>query len=286
MANGTHTGKRPQMNRRELMRDGSVWMAGASMIPTLLRAQQSPAAAAPAITPVMAKLSAYMAEAKNVPLPDEVTEKAKQHILDTFAAMISGAICLRDASRSSLRVPYGGEKVATVAAPTSFAARSRPRLPTACWRIPTKPTTRMRLAIASRLRRRSRGTRRRRAIRHRRERDSCAPSRWATTSAARHHDSGRRALRRSRAIAAPTASRKFRRRRGRRMRGGPERPANALAARLRRAAGRRHRRLGTRHRAHRERLRLRRHARAQRGHRRPAGSIGLDRRRRHILRAR
>lgn len=47
--------------------------------------------AAPAISPVMATLSAYMSAAGDRPLPDEVTEKAKHHILDTFAAMISGS---------------------------------------------------------------------------------------------------------------------------------------------------------------------------------------------------
>ena len=39
----------------------------------------------------MAKLSAYMSEAGGRALPDEVVEKAKHHILDTFAAMISGS---------------------------------------------------------------------------------------------------------------------------------------------------------------------------------------------------
>src|SRR6202795_2093559 len=39
----------------------------------------------------MAKLSAYMSEAGGRTLPDEVVEKAKHHILDTFAAMISGS---------------------------------------------------------------------------------------------------------------------------------------------------------------------------------------------------
>ncbi len=36
------------------------------------------------------RLSAYIAEAPQRPLPPEVMEKARQHILDTFAAMISG----------------------------------------------------------------------------------------------------------------------------------------------------------------------------------------------------
>jgi 2-methylcitrate dehydratase PrpD len=47
--------------------------------------------AADTISPVMAKLSTYMSEAGGRTLPDEVLEKAKHHILDTFAAMISGS---------------------------------------------------------------------------------------------------------------------------------------------------------------------------------------------------
>src|SRR5579872_1866375 len=38
----------------------------------------------------IAKLSAYMGEAAGRALPEEVAEKTKEHILDTFAAMISG----------------------------------------------------------------------------------------------------------------------------------------------------------------------------------------------------
>ena len=38
----------------------------------------------------MGTLSSYMAAAKDRGLPPEVVEKAKHHILDTFAAMISG----------------------------------------------------------------------------------------------------------------------------------------------------------------------------------------------------
>ena len=41
--------------------------------------------------PLMSTLSSYMAAAKDRPLPPEVAEKAKHHILDTFAAMVSGS---------------------------------------------------------------------------------------------------------------------------------------------------------------------------------------------------
>ena len=40
---------------------------------------------------MMAALSRYMAEAKDRGLPPDVVEKAKHHILDTFAAMVSGS---------------------------------------------------------------------------------------------------------------------------------------------------------------------------------------------------
>lgn len=43
------------------------------------------------VSPVMEELSSYIREATARPLPDEVVEKAKHHILDTFGAMISGA---------------------------------------------------------------------------------------------------------------------------------------------------------------------------------------------------
>ncbi|MGQ0751529.1 MAG: MmgE/PrpD family protein [Betaproteobacteria bacterium] len=45
----------------------------------------------PAISPLMRKLSAYIAQAVRRPLPKDVTERAKHHLLDTLAAMVSGS---------------------------------------------------------------------------------------------------------------------------------------------------------------------------------------------------
>ena len=45
----------------------------------------------PQISPVMRELSAYIAAAPRTPLPSEVVEKTKHHILDTIAAMVSGS---------------------------------------------------------------------------------------------------------------------------------------------------------------------------------------------------
>jgi 2-methylcitrate dehydratase PrpD len=65
---------------------------------------------------VMTKLSTYMSEARSRSLPPEVLEKAKHHILDTFAAMISGAELAPGRAAIQFSRVYGGEKVATVAA--------------------------------------------------------------------------------------------------------------------------------------------------------------------------
>ena len=43
------------------------------------------------ISPVMASLSRYLAEASGMDLPDAVAEKGKHHIIDTIAAMVSGS---------------------------------------------------------------------------------------------------------------------------------------------------------------------------------------------------
>jgi hypothetical protein len=71
------------LSRRSLLQRAG-WTVAAAALP-------SGVFAAEGVSPVMAKLSAYMSEAGGRALPDEVVEKAKHHILDTFAAMISGS---------------------------------------------------------------------------------------------------------------------------------------------------------------------------------------------------
>ena len=71
------------LSRRNLLQRAG-WTVAATALPSGLFAAES-------LSPVMAKLSAYMSEAGGRALPDEVVEKAKPHILDTFAAMISGS---------------------------------------------------------------------------------------------------------------------------------------------------------------------------------------------------
>jgi 2-methylcitrate dehydratase PrpD len=64
--------------------------------------------------PVMATLSAYMASAHERPLPDEVTEKTKQHVLDTFASMLSGSDLAPGRAAIRFARAYGGAPVATI----------------------------------------------------------------------------------------------------------------------------------------------------------------------------
>ncbi|PYU22953.1 MAG: MmgE/PrpD family protein [Acidobacteria bacterium] len=74
------------------------------------------ALAADQISPAMARLSAYMSEARNRALPEEVVEKVKQHVLDTIASMVSGAELPPGRAAIRFARSYGGEKIATVVA--------------------------------------------------------------------------------------------------------------------------------------------------------------------------
>ncbi|MDQ1410292.1 MAG: hypothetical protein QOJ41_2027 [Acidobacteriaceae bacterium] len=65
---------------------------------------------------VMNALSTYMSEAGNRPLPDEVVEKTKHHILDTFGAMVSGSNLLPGQRALQFAQAYGGKEISTVVA--------------------------------------------------------------------------------------------------------------------------------------------------------------------------
>lgn len=70
---------------------------------------------APAVSPVIARLSAYMSEAHSRALPDEVVEKTKHHVLDTLAAMVSGSELPPGRVAIKFARVHAGESVATVA---------------------------------------------------------------------------------------------------------------------------------------------------------------------------
>ena len=96
------------MKRRDLLKTAGGAFVG-SLIPRGL-------AAAPAnISPLMATLSTYMAEAARRPLPDAVVEKTKHMILDTLAAAISGSELPPGQFAINFARSYGGERIAAVA---------------------------------------------------------------------------------------------------------------------------------------------------------------------------
>ncbi|HXI30339.1 MAG TPA: MmgE/PrpD family protein [Vicinamibacterales bacterium] len=72
------------VDRRTVLRGLGAAVATAFVRPARL------AAAPPPVGPVMTTLSEYMSAARGRRLPPEVVEKCTHHILDTFAAMVSG----------------------------------------------------------------------------------------------------------------------------------------------------------------------------------------------------
>jgi 2-methylcitrate dehydratase PrpD len=70
----------------------------------------------------MQTLSDYMAAAASRALPDEATEHAKHHVLDTLAAMISGSELLPGQAAQRYIRAHGGKGVATIAGTMLTAA--------------------------------------------------------------------------------------------------------------------------------------------------------------------
>ena len=68
----------------------------------------------------MTALSGYMAAAKDRALPPDVVEKAKHHILDTFAAMLSGSELPPGRAALELARAQAGRPVATVVGSTTL----------------------------------------------------------------------------------------------------------------------------------------------------------------------
>src|ERR1700686_5837295 len=98
------------LTRRGLLQRAAWIVPSAAFLPRWASAAQE-------ISPVMAKLSEYMAGARDSELPEKVVQDAKFHILDTVAAMVSGSELPpgRDAIQFA-RTYGGGQKVATVVA--------------------------------------------------------------------------------------------------------------------------------------------------------------------------
>ena len=69
-----------------------------------------------ALHPVMARLSEYMSGATERALPADVVRETRHHILDTIAAMVSGADLVPGRHALAFAREYGGEKIATIVA--------------------------------------------------------------------------------------------------------------------------------------------------------------------------
>jgi 2-methylcitrate dehydratase PrpD len=101
----TKTGE--TLTRRHILQRAAGAVAAASLLRMSLFAEDS-------ISAPMARLSSYMTNARTQTLPADVAEQAKHHILDTFAAMVSGSQLVPGQAALKFARNYGGEKVATV----------------------------------------------------------------------------------------------------------------------------------------------------------------------------
>src|SRR5580692_2031209 len=99
-----------QLDRRKLLEMAARGAAtfGATALPWARLHAESPG-------PVMTALSNYMATAAERTLPSEVVEKTKHHILDTFAAMLSGSELAPGRAAIAFARASGGDTSATVA---------------------------------------------------------------------------------------------------------------------------------------------------------------------------
>ena len=97
------------MTRRGLLKSAGWAVAAAGMSRVSALAEDE------SVSPVMARLSSYMSEARNRALPDNVVEITKQHLLDTIAAMVSGSQLPPGRVVLHFATMYGGEKISTVA---------------------------------------------------------------------------------------------------------------------------------------------------------------------------
>ena len=97
------------LTRRDLVQR-AAWVIAAAALPggAELAAQE--------VSPVMRKLSTYMSEARNSALPEKVLQETKHHILDTFAAMISGSELPPGRMALKFARAYGGPNICTVVA--------------------------------------------------------------------------------------------------------------------------------------------------------------------------
>src|SRR4030081_3315417 len=101
----------PGLTRRSWLQQ-AAWISSAVVLPRIAWAAAQDAI--PVISPVMEKLSAYMAEARNRALPEKVVQETAHHILDTIAAMVSGSELQPGRLEIELPRPSGAERTPPV----------------------------------------------------------------------------------------------------------------------------------------------------------------------------
>src|SRR6202043_1235102 len=106
-------GSGTNLTRRDLVQR-AAWALAAAALPGGMKLASEDVN--PNVSPVMLKLSAYMSEARDSALPDKVLQETKHHILDTFAAMISGSQLPPGRMALKFARAYGGPNICTVVA--------------------------------------------------------------------------------------------------------------------------------------------------------------------------
>jgi 2-methylcitrate dehydratase PrpD len=113
-----------RLTRRDVLQRAG-WLIAAPVLPAVPVAAMA-SIAAPAqktaadlpISDVMSRLSTYMAAARERTLPADAIDKAKWHVLDTFAAMVSGFELAPGRAAIAFVRAYGGKEVATIVGDT------------------------------------------------------------------------------------------------------------------------------------------------------------------------
>ena len=116
MPTNTKRERETLLTRRRILQ-GAGFVVAASALPRGIvnaAAQGALDTSAPAVSPVMATLSTYMSKAHVRELPAEAVEQTKLHVLDTFAAMVSGAELPPGRVALGFARAYS-EKIATIA---------------------------------------------------------------------------------------------------------------------------------------------------------------------------
>src|SRR5580704_1213609 len=104
------------MHRRSVLELTATTAIGLALFPARVFAQASGPG------PVMNTLCAYMSAAATHALPAEVAEHAKQHLLDTLAAMISGSELLPGQAAQHYIRSRAGKGAATIVGTALTAA--------------------------------------------------------------------------------------------------------------------------------------------------------------------